>query len=722
MRLKTGVSLGPRARNALVSAAVVLIAFGLLTTDTQALQAVLLGAGSGSLIAALALGVVVVYRGSGVVNIATGAMAMYASYVFNSLNRDGDLLVIGWTVPIGDPLAVAPALVVTLLVAALWGAALYVLVFAPLRSASPVAKLVASVGLLLVLQAVIVLAYGALPISVGATLSREAVTLPADVVVPANQLILTAVVIVVAIVLWAIYRFTRFGLATRAAAEDERHLTLIGHSPMLVSGGNWMFAAMVVALFAVLTAPINGTVDPSTTTLLIVPALAAALLGGFTSFGYAVFGGLAIGMLQALIQYLGTKPWFPTADGAPMPGIREAVPLVIILVTLLLQRRGLTGRGTLGGVRLPFAPAPRHVLLKVGIGLALAIAGFLALDSAWRLAEINTLVGVAICLSFVILTGFVGQVSLAQMAVAGFAGFTLAKLSDDLGVGFPIAPLLGALGATAIGVLAAIPALRVRGVQLAIVTLAAALAIQTLVFQNPLWSGGLEGAKVPSPEFLGATFGPTDPTSLGDGDLPNPWFGIFCAIVVAILAGFTSALRGAAWGRRMLAVRANERAAAACGVSVGQTKIVAFAVSAFVAGIAGGLSGYRFGSVTPEYFGIFASLTFLAFAYMGGISSVTGAVIGGFLVTNGLVFTALDRWVGVSPNYAILIGGLGLIVTVVTNPDGIAGTWRAIGARWRGRRESDATTPPPGGGVPAIAAARRGAPSPSAAPSGEPLR
>jgi branched-chain amino acid transport system permease protein len=338
------------------------------------------------------------------------------------------------------------------------------------------------------------------------------------------------------------------------------------------------------------------------------------------------------------------------------------------------------------------------VLPKLSVGLVVGIVGFLVLDSGWRLAEINTLVGIAICLSFVILTGFVGQVSLAQMVVAGFAGFTLAKLSGSLGIGFPIAPLLGALGATLIGILVAVPALRVRGVQLAIVTLAAALAIQTLVFQNPVWSGGIQGAHVPSPSFLGFHFGPTDPTSLGGGGIPNAWFGIFCTIVIVVLAGLTSLLRGSPWGRRMLAVRANERAAAASGVSVKQTKIVAFGLSAFVAGIAGTLSGYRFGSVTPDYFGVFASLTFLAFAYMGGISSVTGAVIGGLLVTNGLVFTALDRWVGLSPDYATLIGGLGLIVTIVTNPDGIAGTWRQLGTRFRRQRGSTASAPPAGPG------------------------
>jgi len=103
--------------------------------------------------------------------------------------------------------------------------------------------------------------------------------------------------------------------------------------------------------------------------------------------------------------------------------------------------------------------------------------------------------------------------------------------------------------------------------------------------------------------------------------------------------------------------------------------------------------------VTPDYFGVLQSLSFLAFAYMGGISSVTGAVIAGFLVTNGLVFTALQNWVGISPDYTILIGGLGLIATIVLNPDGIAGTWRVIGARYRDRTSRDGGAAPPEGGL-----------------------
>jgi branched-chain amino acid transport system permease protein len=686
----------PENRGKIVFGLLLVIGILALLTDAQAVQASLLGLGSGSLIAALALGIVVMYRGSGVVNIAAGAMAMYASYVFNSLNTNGELLLIGWRVDLGSAWGFFPALIAALAVSGGIALLLYLLVFSPLRAASPVAKLVASVGLLITLQAIIVLTYGSLPIPVTATISRSSANLPSNIILPYNQIIMTGIVIVTAAVLWGIYRFSMFGLATRAAAEDERHLSLLGLSPRLISGGNWIFAGIVVGLFGILIAPINASVDPSSVVLLVIPALAAALIGSFSSFGWAVFGGLAIGMIQGLLQYLTTKGWFPTSDGQPLPGVQQAVPLAIIMIALLFKRGDLGSRGSLGSVRLPFSPSPRHVWPKLLGGGAVGIVGFLVLSSTWRLAEINTLVGIAICLSLVILTGFVGQVSLAQMAYAGFAGFLLSKLASA-GVGFPIAPLLGALGASALGLLTAFPALRIRGVQLAVATLATGVAIQAMIFENPVLSGKLQSASVPAPQLLGLHFGPLDPTSFGDGKLPNPWFGVFCVIIVMLLGWLVSGLRSSAWGRRMLAVRANERAAAAAGISIPATKMVSFGVAAFVAGIAGALSGYRFGSVSPDYFGVIASLTFLAFAYMGGISSVTGAVIGGFLVTNGLMFTALQEWFGLSPSYSALVGGLGLVITIVANPDGIAGATRVMlgktdfGRKLTGQRTPSAT-------------------------------
>ena len=155
------------------------------------------------------------------------------------------------------------------------------------------------------------------------------------------------------------------------------------------------------------------------------------------------------------------------------------------------------------------------------------------------------------------------------------------------------------------------------------------------------------GAQVPPPRFLGIKFGPNDAAPFGDGKLPSPQFGIFCLAVVIALAVVVCNLRRSATGRQLLAVRTNERAAAAGGISVAGAKLLAFALASFIAGIGGALSAYRFGSVSAASFGSFASIGFLAFAYLGGISSVTGAVIGGTLGQRSAL-TALRGWCGSS--------------------------------------------------------------------------
>ncbi len=666
------------------------------------LEAALLGLGTGALVGAIALAVVLTHRGSGVVDFSAAAVAMVAAYVFDGLRRDGGLLLPplpnplalvpgDWPVwptqlDLGGPMAVVPAFLVTLLAMLVLGLVVHLLVWRPLLAAPPLAKVVASVGLLVVFQAIVVLRYGASPLPVQPILAKAPLELPGGITIPQDQVVLAAIVVAVAVVLWAVHRFTRFGLATRAAAENQDGAVVLGFSPDVLAGTNWLTSTLVASAFGVLVASVNGSIDPVTVTLLVVPALGAALLAGFSSFGIAVGAGIGIAMGQSLIQYWSAQDWFPHSGTAAVPGVKEALPFLVIVVALVARGRSLPSRGAPVADRLPFAPRPVHVGRST---LALAVVagvGLVLLGPEWRLAITNSVIGMILCLSLVVLTGYVGQVSLAQMTLAGVAGFTLAKLATEHGVPFPLAPLLAALVATAVGLVTALPGLRVRGVHLAVMTMAAAVAIENVVFENPAWSGGLDGAQVAPPRFLGLHFGPNDPGSL-DGNLPSSWFGLFCLVVAIVLALAVVRLRRSGLGQRMLAVRANERAAAAAGVSVAGTKIVAFALAAFIAGLGGVLSGYRFGSVTPLTFGSIASITLLAFAYLGGISTVSGAVLGGLLVANGVAFTALDEWFGVGPEYTLLLGGLGLVVTAVLNPDGLAG------ALTRARRRLRLPTP-----------------------------
>lgn len=660
-----------------------LVAAGLVVAQwPDAARAMVLGLGPGCLIAAIALAIVLTYKGSGVLNFASGAMAMYSAYAYVALRRSGEIFLppLPSSISFGRPLEFWPALAVTLLLAALLGLVCHLLVFRPLRQAPPLMKVVASVGVLITLQALVVLRFESAPLAIEPIFAKHPVKLPGNLVIPSDQLVLATIVLAVAVSLWALFRFTRFGLATRAAAETERGAVVLGYSPDWLAGVNWVLSTVVVGLLGVLVATVNGSITPTNITLLVVPALGAALVGGFTSFGITTLAAIAIAMVQELVVYLATLSWFPHTSQGPIPGVGSAVPLVVIIAVLLLRGRSLPTRGTLPTERFPPAPEPSRVAVKaIVLGIA-CVACMLFLSPEWRLGLINSMVGIVICLSLVVVVGFGGQISLAQMAIAGISGFALAKLATNLGVPFPLAPLLGASAGAAVGMAISVSAVRIRGVQLAVVTFACAVTIESLILSNPAWSGGSGGAAVPEPSFLGLRFGPNESASvlgsIGDGKLPNPLFGIFCLLAVLGVVAAVVNLRRSALGRRMLAVRSNERAAAAAGIGVTTTKLVAFGVSAYIAGLAGALSGYRFGSVSPEFFGGLASLTFLAFAFLGGITSVSGAVVGGMLVAGGVSFTALHLLFGVREEYALLIGGLGLTLTAVMNPEGVIGATR----------------------------------------------
>ena len=250
---------------------------------------------------------------------------------------------------------------------------------------------------------------------------------------------------------------------------------------------NWVLSAVLAAAFGILAATVNASIDPTTITLLIIPALGAALVGGLSSFGVTVVAAFAIAGAQTLIQFFAaTKSWFPTADGAPLPGVREALPLLVIIVVLFVRGDRLPTRGAISVGRLPVAPAPTRRRREDGGGAvgrrrrpAPPRPRLAAGDRSTRSS------GVVICLSLVVLTGFVGQISLAQMAFAGIGGLHGLEARDRARHRLSRSPRsLGAVAATAVGLVAALPALRVRGVNLAIVTLAAAAAVENLVFKN----------------------------------------------------------------------------------------------------------------------------------------------------------------------------------------------------------------------------------------------
>jgi ABC-type branched-subunit amino acid transport system ATPase component/ABC-type branched-subunit amino acid transport system permease subunit len=635
----------------------------------------LTGFGAGSIFSALALGLVLTYKGTGVINFAAGAMGAWSAYVYNALHTAGNLAfpVIGIPGSVhlfGSGLGAVPAILIAGCYGAVLGLLVYLLVFRPIRKAPVLAKVVASVGVMLAMQALIVERFGNSPQIVDPILPASDVQI-GNLGISEQVFWLAGIVIVVTALLALWFRTARTGLGMRAAADSEFTASLAGFSPNLLGSIAWAGGSAIVGFLVVLATPIAG-LNATSYTLYVIPALACALVGRLKAIGPAVAAGLALGMIDAEITFLSSKSWWPSWAGS---SVSDAIPFLAIVVILFLLGKSLPTREDAGSGRLPRVPRPRIrpgvVLVLLGVGAAVLAAT----SGTIRFGLIITLAMGVVILSIVVLTGLLGQVSLAQAAFAGIGGFALSKLSVQLGIGFPWAPLLAAVVAALVGVVAGLPALRIRGIQLAVVTLAMALAFEQVLFSNPSFNG-LSGNPVNEPTLFGLNL------SIRSGsDIARLPFGLLCLAVVCLAGlGVTNLMRSST-GRRFLAVRSNERASAAAGVGVTATKLIGFGLSAFLAGLGGTLIAYSYGSVSVESFTTLVGISWLVFSYLGGITSVGGALSSSTSVTLGIVFVVINRFVTASNEAYLLVSAVALILTVIFNPEGVAGRWRALVAR-----------------------------------------
>lgn len=636
---------------------------------TQAVIYVVLGLGPGAVYAALGLGLVFTHRGTGVINLAYGAMAMYPTYVYAELRSSGNLVLPGipGTYDFGSEVSTFLALAAALAVAAVLGLATYVVVIRPLRHAPPIASVVAAVGITLVLQAVVSLRFGTDPTTVAPLLPQLRLEV-GGTTLPGDRLYLVGLLGLVVIAATLLYRKTRFGLISRGATEAPEAAELLGYSAVRLGALNWVIGAVLAGLFGIMLAPLAG-LSPSAYSLLVVPALVAALAGRLESAWATVGAGLALGVLQSLATEL-RLPW----DWLGPQTIRTVLPFLALVVVLMALGTPIPRRGSGSAPRLPAAPAPSHAVWTAGAIFVVGAAAVVVLDGGYRSALTVTFIGALLCLSLVILTGYAGQISLAQMSFAGIAGFFLSGAASDWGLPFPIAPLLAASVAASCGLIVGLPALRARGMTLAIMTLGAALAVEELIFRN-LSNGILSSNDVAPAQVLGL-----DLTATSSGGSPRAVFGVFVVAVLAAVSLGVMRLRTSGLGLRMLALRGNERAAAAAGVNLRRTKLLAFGFSAFVAGIAGTLTGYHQGALSDQSFGISRSLVVIAVAYLGGIASVPGAIVGGLVMPGGLVPTIAERVFHLG-RYETLFAGVAVVAVALRNPEGVASTLRRLPGR-----------------------------------------
>src|SRR5690606_24698363 len=297
-----------------------------------------------------------------------------------------------------------------------------------------------------------------------------------------------------------------FGLATRAASENEVFAMLAGLSPNQLSMANTLLASAIAGAMGIVAAPL-AQADSLTLVLFVVPALAAALFAGFTSLWEACLAGFGNGIGQSLMTWVSTLSWFPTDKGKPMPGVQGLLTVLLLDLAISLRGACLPPRCVLVEKEHPIAPRPRRILRPSIVLAAVGVVLLIVLPFSYRQALMLSMVGIVVCLSLVVITGFVGQVSLAQVTLAGVSGFAVSHMAVKADIGFPWGPLVGTIAAVLIGLVVGASALRVRGASLAVVTLAGVVAIEQFGFANRRWGAGSSGSPVVQPELFGVKLG-----------------------------------------------------------------------------------------------------------------------------------------------------------------------------------------------------------------------
>jgi ABC-type branched-subunit amino acid transport system ATPase component/ABC-type branched-subunit amino acid transport system permease subunit len=617
------------------------------------LQFALLGLGAGAITALLAQGIVLIYRGSGVVNFAHGAFAMCGAYIVYELRGRH-----GWDF--------IPALAVAAAVMAVVGVAVQLLVMRPLRSATPLVRVISTLGVLAVLQSIATIRYGGTDVQVTSSLPSSGVTV-LGATVGQDRLYLLGITVVITVGLWAATRFTTVGLALSAAVSNQRAAASLAWSPDALACLTWSVGGALAAVAGALIVPITG-LSVVAFSFLLLGALAAALLGGFSSLPLVLLGGLAIGITQSEFT-----------DYVKTTGAVDAVPFIAIIGVLVVRGRSLPLRSFVAE-RPAIAASGRVSPLAVAVFTG---AGYLLLSYVlpgdWTTAATVSLTFAVFALSVVVLTGWAGQLSLAQVALGGAGALATGILVAKHGWPFVPAVIAGIVVAVAGGLLFALPALRTRGINLAVVTLGLGFAVQQMLFQRSSLTGGSDGLQVGPQEVFGYSVDPL---------LHPSHYAVFCLACFVIAALVVANVRRGASGRRLLAVRTNERAAAALGISVFEAKLYAFAVSAAVAGLGGVLLAFQsYSIVYGNTFDPFSSINVVLIAVIGGVGFLSGPLWGSLLATGGVGSLLITKLFGENTNAAwiSLLGGVLLLLTILGNQNGIAYANAVNVARLRAR-------------------------------------
>lgn len=634
---------------------------------SQFIGYLVIGVSAGLVYALLALGMVLVYKGSRTINFAHPFFGLLCAYLTWWLASQGVL----WGVQIMpfDPNTApryALALVFGLALIALWGWGAERRVIWHLRNQPRLVTLVATIalgqgsfGTALILfnrneeQAS---EFKRLPVLIDAS-----VEVGSRFVTGAEMQVFIAVP-VICIALALFFTRSRFGVAVRAAAENGEAARLLGISASRVSTFTWVLGALLAGVAGILITQLRGILDIGTLSIgFLVRGLAAALVGGLTSLPGAVIGGLAVGISESFLRW-----W--TND---TPGVPETLMFVVVIAILIFRPGGLFGAREETEDKVAFVPTLKDLparlrettAAKVVRGSSWVFLVFLVLISLVTNSKTNGIFIEVACyamvgVSLTVLMGFTGQISLGHWGLAGVGAFSVANLFSRLSVPYLIALPLVVLIGMAVSLIIGLPALRIRGLYLAVATLAFNLAAEFYLFKSRLFAGSTAGLIIDQPKY--------GPLNLGDTTLrPMFLFTLFFLLLSMLVARNLARTRT---GRAFFSLRENEKAAATMGVGLTRYKLLAFAVSGGIAALAGALYGTYLGFVESTTWNSGRSLILIAMIMIGGLGSLIGPILGAFVVIG------LPLLLDFANDYVLAIGtGILLITVIVRARGGVAG-------------------------------------------------
>jgi branched-chain amino acid transport system permease protein len=602
----------------------------------------------GCVYALTATGLVVTYTTSGVFNFAHGAIGMMGAYTYWQLS-------VGWGIP-----AVPSLLLVLFVLAPLFGGLVERFLIRKLYDASLGATLVVTVGLLLLLIGIAeILWKPTVPRTLTPFFQNTDFSLP-GVNVSAHQVIVVGTSLAVAVALRLFFHRTRGGATMRAVVDDRGLVALSGVAPGSVSALSWAMGASLAALAGILLAPLV-TLNIVDLTLLVINGYAAAVVGRLRNLPMTVLGGIVLGLADSYCTgYL---------TGSLPNDIRPALPMFLLFIAVILmgEERLRVGRRVAG-----WSPRTIGHAQSMRAGVAFLAAALLA-DFFLPVGAIpyygQGLAVAFILLSLVLLSGYGGQVSLCQMTFVGFGAYIFAKVA-------PGGSILGALVAAActgvLGMIVAIPVMRLRGLYLALATLAFASGMDTLFFLHVFGVGG--SINVARLRIAGIGF---------EGDRA---FIALLAVLFTVGAVAMLAVRRSRFGRRLSAFSDSPAACATLGAGAFGTRLAVFGVSAGLAGLGGVLYGGQQTIVSATDFAMLNSLVLLLILTVWGASTVSAAFLAAITYA---VFPAITAHFPGLGNAAYLLTGLAAI-GIGRNPEGAIG---AIVEAWDRLRSAPGLPP-----------------------------